>query len=106
MRKLAYLLLTMLLLGRLEPARACKEYLEPPYETFLARASTVFVGHVFRTEEAGTIRTADHLSTVPVVEGTFRVLKGQPPADGKVRARADILQHAAASRTGLRDFPL
>jgi hypothetical protein len=93
MRKLAYLLLTMLLLGRLEPARACKELLEPPYETFLARASTVFVGHVFRTKEAGTIRTADHLPPVPVVEGTFRVvevLKGQPPADGNVRARAHI----------------
>jgi len=93
MRKLLYLLFATLLLGRLESASACQELLDPPYERFLARASTVFVGHIVRTEEAGTIRTADHLPPVPVVEGTFRVvevLKGEPPADGKVRATAHI----------------
>ena len=93
MRKPLYLLLAMLLLGRPEPASACSELLNPPYEQFAARASSVFVGHIVRTEVVGTKRRADHLPPAPVVEATVRVvemLKGEPPADGKVRAFAEV----------------
>jgi hypothetical protein len=92
MRKLLYPTLALLLLGVAVPAQACRELLDPPFEEFAARASTVFVGHIVSTEEAGTIRRADHLPPTPVVEATFRVvgvLKGEPPADRKVRAYAE-----------------
>lgn len=62
------------------------------YERSHAAASTVFVGRIVRTEEAGTIQRPDHLQPESAVEATFRVvgvMKGQPPADGKVRLRAD-----------------
>jgi hypothetical protein len=91
MRKLLYLLFAMLLLGKLEAAHACVVGADD-YEQSHARASTVVVGHIVRTEEAGTIWRWDRLQSEPAVEATFRVvgvLKGRPPAGGKVRLRAD-----------------
>jgi len=81
----------MLLLGRLEAAGACQ--ISDPHtdEQLYAKASAVFVGRIFRTEEvegrlefAGTV----DLRVVPLVEATFRlveVLKGDPPVDRKIR---------------------
>src|SRR5262245_59148750 len=91
MRKLLYLPFAMLLLGKVEAARACQIGMDD-YERSHAAASAVFVGHIVRTEESGTVQSPDHLQPEPAVEATFRVvgvLKGQPPADGKVRLSAD-----------------
>jgi hypothetical protein len=97
MRNLLYLLVAMLLLGTLEAAMACSGIDTPTDEQLFAKASTVFVGHVFRTEEIeihmklpGEARSR----AVPAVEGTFRlieILKGQPPENGKVRGPIYII---------------
>jgi hypothetical protein len=59
---------------------------EPTKEALFAEASTVFVGHVVFVEEVA----AQHRDpNEPVLEAKFRVtevLKGQPPADNKVRS--------------------
>ena len=92
MRKLVYLLAAVPLLGKLEAASACT-FGFFTYEQHLAKASTAFIGRILRTEEAGTMRESDDSSPEPAVEGTFRVvgvLKGEPPADGKVRASASM----------------
>ncbi len=86
MRKLLYLLLMMLLLGRLEAARACSWYPPPSDEGLFAKASAVFVARIVSAEEVET--RYPHGPRGPGVEATFRlieVLKGEPPADGKVR---------------------
>jgi len=91
MRKLLYAFFGVLLIGKMEAARACVVGADN-YEHSLAIASTVFVGHIVRTEEAGTIQLHGRFPPEPVAEATFRVLgvlKGQPPADGKVRFRAN-----------------
>src|SRR5262245_32327876 len=84
-RKLVYLLLTAVVLAKLNAASACSMPNPPNDEDWFAAASTVFVGHIFRTEEIevqlpgpGATRAA------PALEGTFRlveVLKGEPPAE-------------------------
>jgi hypothetical protein len=64
MRKLLYLLFAMILLGHLQAASACrfftgsKQHPGSPEEQLFEIASTVFVGHVIRTEEAEPLR--DH----------------------------------------------
>lgn len=91
MRKLLYALFGVLLIGKMEAARACVVGADN-YEHSLAIASTVFVGHIVQTEEAGTIQLHGRFPPEPVAEATFRVLgvlKGRPPADGKVRFRAN-----------------
>jgi hypothetical protein len=97
MRKLLYVLFAMLLLGHLEAANACrffagnKQNPDSPQEQLFEMASTVFVGHVIRTEEAEPLRDHKFGTTTRVLEATLRikeVLKGEPPADGKVRAYA------------------
>jgi len=53
----------------------------------VAKAATVFVGRLTRTEEAGVVSVGD-LPPAPVVDGTFQileVLKGRAPPDGKAR---------------------
>jgi hypothetical protein len=97
MRKLVYLLLTMLLLGRLEAASACRFYVGSkqhpggPQEQLYGQASTVFIGHVISTEEASPLLDDEKAPLTPMMVATLRVievLKGEPPADGKVRASA------------------
>jgi hypothetical protein len=70
------------------PAVACST-LEPISDAQLfARASSVFVAHVFRTEETTGKSPLPGGSEV-LVEANFRVvetLKGRPPTDGKVRS--------------------
>src|SRR5262245_25593017 len=91
MRKLLYVLLAMLLLGKVEAARACQMDNPQSDEQLYAKASTVFVGHIFRTEEIEVQRAvpgADGLRTERAVEATVRLvetLKGDPPVDGKIR---------------------
>jgi hypothetical protein len=97
MRKLLSVLFAMLLLGQLEAASACKFYAGSkqhpggPQEQLYEQASTVFVGHVVRTEEAEPLRDHMYGTSTPVLVATLRIeeaLKGEPPADGKVRAYA------------------
>jgi hypothetical protein len=106
----------MLLMAMMEAASACSFATPPPSdEELFAKASAVFIGHVYRVEEAGTthdileeakekVRAKADLSSIetmaiqnefeksapsPLVEGTFRVievLKGRLPADSKVRS--------------------
>jgi hypothetical protein len=60
---------------------------EPTQEELFSAASAVFVAHLTKTEE---VKPADPSKDAEgVIEGTFRVieiLKGQPPADGKVKS--------------------
>jgi hypothetical protein len=97
MRKLLYVLFAMLLLGHLEAASACrfftgsKGHPGSPEEQLFEIASTVFVGRVIRTEEAEPLRDHKYGTSTGVLVATLRieeVLKGEPPADGKVRASA------------------
>ena len=79
----------MLLLGKFDAASACSMVNPPSDEELFAKASTVFVGHIFRTEEIEIqIPMPGGPGTrVPAMEGTFRlveILKGEPPADRKV----------------------
>jgi hypothetical protein len=69
-------------------ALACSSLAPPPSdEEQFARASAVFVAHLTKTEEV-TLSFKGFPQAVPGVEGTFRIveiLKGDPPADGKVQ---------------------
>jgi hypothetical protein len=75
------------LLGNASSARACS-YEPRSDKQLFAKASTVFVARVVRTEEAmGPSPLGD--KPEPLVEATFRVvetLKGRPPGDGKVKS--------------------
>jgi hypothetical protein len=75
------------MLANATPAHSCS-YEKFSDEQQYERASTVFIAHVFRTEEA---REPSPLSIEPepIVEATFRLvetLKGKPPAEGKVKS--------------------
>lgn len=112
MRRHLYFAFAMLLLAGMEAAIACSYapgYGPPSDEELFAKASTVFVGRLVRVEEAGVVsvrellafppwtkvearpprEVIESLPPWPAVEATFRVVevfKGQPPADGKIRA--------------------
>src|SRR5262245_32086353 len=92
MRRLLYALFAMLLLGHLESASACrffagnKQHPGGPQEQLFEMASTVFVGHVIRTEAAEPIREYEDLPVMEVMLRIKEVLNGGPPEDGKVRA--------------------
>jgi hypothetical protein len=112
MRRQLCAVFAMLLLARMEAAIACSYapgHGPPSDEELFAMASTVFVGHLVRVEEAGVVSERELLTFPPwakvdslpprevieafppwpAVEGTLRVVevfKGQPPADGKIRA--------------------
>jgi hypothetical protein len=94
--KVLSLVLAMLLLGRLAVAGACQSSDPQSDEQLFANASTVFIGHIFRIEEAEAplkVKGANGSRAFPAVEATFRlveVLKGEPPADRKVR---DFVAH-------------
>ena len=91
MRKLLWLLVTIGLLGKLEAVSACSMINPPTDADLFAKASTVFVARIFRAEEVEMQYPVDRGATpkaLPGVEASFRlieILKGQPPADGKVR---------------------
>jgi hypothetical protein len=115
-RPVFFLLAILLLLAGPEPAGACSRAgPEPTDEERFAKATAIFIGHIFRVEEVGTTHVLaerakerlnqkadlsyiealaireqiEKLPPIPLVEGSFRVvevLKGQPPADGKVRS--------------------
>jgi hypothetical protein len=98
MRKLLYVLCAMLLLGHLEAASACRLFAgskQDPRsreEQLFEIASTVFVGHVIRAEEAEPLRKYEDAPPTRVLLATLHVkevLKGEPPVDGKVRASAE-----------------
>ena len=58
----------------------------PTTEELVAKARTIFVARIVRTEEAQIVLGG---KAWPIVEGTFRtieVLKGEPPQDQKVRS--------------------
>src|SRR5262245_5144256 len=104
MRGHPFFVLAMLLLVNLEAAVACSRTDTPPTnEELFAKASAVFVGHLVRVEEDGVVSlselrayaklprdvSVESLPPIPAVQATFRVVevfKGQPPADGKIRA--------------------
>lgn len=90
MHKLVYLLLATVLLGKLDAASACSMRNPPSNEDLFAKASTVFVGHIFRAEEIEiqiSVSSGADTRAAPGIAGTFHlveVLKGEPPADRKV----------------------
>jgi hypothetical protein len=83
-----FAIFAIFLLGKADEVSACSfAWPIPSDEQLYDKASAVFLGHLIRTEEAGLARDGD-LPPMPVVEGMFRVveaLKGEPPADGKVK---------------------
>lgn len=88
MRKLLGLLVAMGLLGKLGPVSACSMPNPPTDADLFAKASTVFVARIVRAEEVEMQYPSSHGKALPGVEASFRLfetLKGQPPADGKVR---------------------
>jgi hypothetical protein len=87
MQRFLLLLLFVAMLVNTTSVRACS-YERLSVEQLYAKASTVFVAHIVRTEEAAGLSP---LSVKPeaIVEATFRLvenLKGQPPPDGKVKS--------------------
>jgi len=90
MHKLVYMLLVAVPLAKLDAASACYMTNQPSDEELFAKASTVFVGHIFRAEEIEIqipVPGGADTRPAPAIEGTFRlveVLKGEPPADRKV----------------------
>lgn len=75
------------LFSNVAPAHACS-YEHRSDEELFARASTVFVAHVVRTEEAKGLSPLSS-EPEPIVEASFRLvetLKGQPPGDGKIKS--------------------
>jgi hypothetical protein len=79
MRKVVYLLVAMLLLGKPDAGSACKFCAgsKPgkggPQEQLYEQASTVFVGHVICTEEAEPLREYEIVSPIPMIEVTLRI---------------------------------
>jgi hypothetical protein len=67
MRKLLVLIIALLLLGRLEAADAWTSR-HVSYDQLLAKASTVFIGRIIRTEGAGTIQERSDMPPEPVVD--------------------------------------
>ena len=65
-------------------AFACSSPGEPPtVEELFAKATSVFVAHVVRTQETNL-----KIEGIPIVEGEFRLveeIKGTPPQDYRVR---------------------
>jgi hypothetical protein len=88
MHKHLLTIFVLFLVGRVDAAAACSFGGPiPSDEELSAKASTIFVGHLMRTEEAG-MASIGNSPPAPMVEGTFRVvevIKGQAPPDGKVR---------------------
>jgi hypothetical protein len=87
------LVVVLLLLAKPEAVLACAEVRPPSVEESYPRASTVFVGRVVRVEEAGVVGSGELLPARPAVEATFEVVevvKGQPPAEGKIRAPVPV----------------
>lgn len=84
-------LTALLCLAPIASGQACSPYpgYQPPsLEEKFAKASSVFVAHVWRTEELSSPppSTGDN---IPIIEATFHtleILKGQVPADKKAHA--------------------
>ncbi len=60
---------------------------KPTDEQLFAKANSVFVAHVYRTEEK-SFQPTDSKESIAAVEADFcviEVLKGKPPADNKVK---------------------
>jgi hypothetical protein len=84
--RLLYALVAMLLLGKLVPVSACSMANPPTDAQLFEKASTVFIGHIVRTEEIES-RYPEAGVVGPAVQGRFRLVevrKGEPPADRKV----------------------
>jgi hypothetical protein len=79
----------LMLLMTTRAVQACQTLEPVSEERSFAQASAVFLAHVTRTEETEGNARLKIDPTTPLVEATFRlieVLKGEPPADGKVRS--------------------
>jgi hypothetical protein len=87
MYKHLFAIFVIFLLGKGEVASACDLAHSIPDEQLYAKASAIFIGHLIHTAETRLARIGNS-PPKPVVEGTFQVteiLKGDPPADGKVK---------------------
>jgi hypothetical protein len=78
MRKLPFLLFAMLLLGGLGAAADCPTTSRPTDEELFARASTVFLAHIVRTEEVefqAQVPGSAGTRGTPALEATFRLVE-------------------------------
>lgn len=88
--KIAACLLTTLAYSLSLDAFACSTRNDehPTDEQLYKSASAVFVAHITKTEEKSSPVGGDKRLPWPIVEGNFKlieILKGEPPADGKVK---------------------
>jgi hypothetical protein len=95
MKQYAILIAGSLSLVLAMPAMACSSLKPFPTEDQLfASSSAVFLAHLQRVEEVGSVTpNTEHGAGNgdKIVEGTFRLLetiKGQPPADNKIKSLA------------------
>lgn len=92
MRRPLFVVLAMLLLGRMAAADPCtpaRGHGDLTDEQLFAKASAVVIARIYRVEEVKVERATETSPPITTVEATLRVeevLKGAPPADGKVGA--------------------
>jgi hypothetical protein len=82
----SYFVVAILLLS-IRGASACSWDRTVSHEQLFAQATSVFIGHIVRTAE---VEASFDGQRETIIEGAVRVvevLKGPPPADGKIRSR-------------------
>ena len=87
MRRVPFFLVVPILLLAICGASACSWDRTVSHEELFARATSVFIGHIVRTEE---VEDSIDGQRQMIIEGAFRVvemLKGLSPAGGKIRSR-------------------
>jgi hypothetical protein len=80
--------LVLAFVASIDVATACEQARPDSDAQHFAEASAVFVGHIFRTEEYDGIDPLDGQRRLMVAADVrpIEVLKGTPPADGKVKS--------------------
>jgi hypothetical protein len=87
MRRCVCFFVAAILLITIRDANACSWDRSISFEQLFAQATSVFIGHVIRTEEAEDSIDGERQM---IIEGAVRVvevLKGPSPAGGKIRSR-------------------
>jgi hypothetical protein len=85
-RVLCFFVVSILLLTNCG-ASACSWDRTVSHEQLFARATSVFIGHIVRTEEIDNSNDGQREMTIEGAVRVVEMLKGSPPADGKIRSR-------------------
>jgi hypothetical protein len=85
-RVLCFFVVSILLLTICE-ANACSWDRTVSRDQLFAQATSVFIGHIVQTKEVEDSIDGQRQMIVEGVVGVVEMLKGPPPADGKIRSR-------------------